>query len=72
MICAFFFGEIILYINYIILLGNFVNEKCIKKRKKKKNLLERKKMIKVGFGIKKKEKRNQLIGACGSFVKYNT
>ena len=56
-----------MYINYIILLGNFVNEKCIKK--KKKNLLERKKMVKVGFGIKKKEKRNQLIGACGSFVK---
>ena len=42
------------------------------KKKKKKNLLERKKMVKVGFGIKKKEKRNQLIGACGSFVKYNT
>ena len=40
------------------------------KKKKKKNLLERKKMVKVGFGIKKKEKRNQLIGACGSFVKY--
>ena len=58
-----------MYINYIILLGNFVNEKCIKKRKKK-NLLERKKMVKVGFGIKKKEKRNQLMGACGSFVKY--
>ena len=46
-------------------------EKCINKKKWK--LPFRKKMVKVGFGIKKeKEKRNQLIGACGSFVKYNT
>ena len=67
-----FLGDIILYINCVAPLSNFVIEKCIKKEKKKKNLLERKKMIKVGFGIKKKEKRNQLIGACGSFVKYNT
>ena len=48
MICAFFFGEIIMYINYIILLGNFVNEKCIKKKKIEKPFRKKKEINLLG------------------------
>ena len=53
------FSEIILCINRITPLGNFMIEKCINKKKNENYLLE-KKMVKVGFGIKKKKKKKEI------------
>ena len=56
-----FFSGLILYINRITPLGNFVIKKCSDPKKNWK-LPFRKKFVKVGFGILKK-KWNQVIGA---------
>ena len=68
MICAFFFGEIILYINYIILLGNFVNEKCIKKKKIEKPF-RKKKNGKSRIWDKKERKKKSTYWGVWQFCK---